>query len=183
MQVFRQLVAGAIRECPRLRGLPPERGLVRRQRQPLALADGAFVVAIDEQEIAIVGDEDLPVALDVAGHLLRLSDRLDIITGALDLDHAAGGCLRQRLVRVERPQLVRREQAAIGNARSRVLHLEDGSHPWLQLVPDRVDQGRQGLVIGRLPRRRAGRADGAEITEVGFDRIAHGCTPGELLLE
>jgi hypothetical protein len=71
----------------------------------------------DEQKVAVIGDQDLAVAGDVAGHLRTAGNCADLVARRLDLQ---GATRRQRAGKGGggvAAKLVRREEAAIRDAR------------------------------------------------------------------
>ena len=72
--------------------------------------------------------------------LLRLGDGMRVVARGLDLDGPTRGKLaRQRLV-LTLWELVRREEAAIGNAGAGVLRIDRATNLGLELMTDLVEQ-------------------------------------------
>ncbi len=81
-------------------GQGPELGLGRREPVAFQLTGAAVLVDTQQQELAQVGHQHLAVGFQVAQHLGRPGDGLDVGAGRLHLDGAAG-----RLLAAESAQL------------------------------------------------------------------------------
>jgi len=128
LEVVEELVAALARRLARVGGHVPECLCALGEAEALERRLAAVAVLADEDEVAVVGDDDLAVPPPVAGDLLRRDGDASPFGESLDLDHAAAGHLAaHRVVVVHVLPLVPGEEAAIGVAGAGVAELEDAA--------------------------------------------------------
>jgi hypothetical protein len=107
----------------------PEPALVGSELVPFDWRDRA-VRAPDEQEVPVVGDENLTVPFKITPDLLAASDFLDFLPETLHLHGSTGWELRGPIltVAIVAPKLVRGKQASIRSSSSPVPGVDHGTH-------------------------------------------------------
>src|ERR1035441_1404324 len=109
-------------------GIGPEPGFIARQAVGFQLDLAAFRIAAHQDEIAVVGDQDLVVAAPVFADLLAVGGDPGVVGGGLDFDHAARRDAGARGFGAPFGKLVGGEEPAIGIAGAAVLKLKDASN-------------------------------------------------------
>src|SRR6266487_4202191 len=101
--------------------------------------------ALEEEEVAVVCEQQLPVMLEVFEHLLRPDDVRQLLLRAFDFDDATGGLrdAEQRLRFVDILELVGREQSAVGLPGAAVLEADEAADLGLERMPGRIKQLRE----------------------------------------
>ena len=102
-------------------GVGPELGFIARQAVSFQLDLAAFGIAADQDEIAVVGDQDLVVAAPVFADLFTLGGDPGIVGVGLDFDCAARRDAGARGFGAALGKLVGGEEPAIGIAGAAVL--------------------------------------------------------------
>lgn len=102
------------------------------------IAGGVFA---DENEVAIVGDEDLAVFRPVAADLSAVGGKPGVVGGGFDFDHTARGLLRDIWIFVFSAfELLFGKEAAIGDAGAAIAKLEDAGDFGLKRFADFVEK-------------------------------------------
>ena len=104
-------------------GIGPELVFSARQAVGFELDLAAFGIAAHEDEIAVVGHQDLVVAVAVFSDLLAIGGERGVLGGRLDFDYAARGDTGARGFGAALGKLIGGEEPAIGIARAPVLQL------------------------------------------------------------
>ncbi len=152
----------------------PERGFRRSQRERLQGHFLAVFIPPDQQKIAQVGDQHLPVLLPVFIHLVARRNFADIFAGSLDFQHAPA----RRLSRPESRfsglcKLVRRKKPAVGNACARVFEIDNAPDIRLECLAGSVKQAADRRIIRGFFDARPGGADCSEFRQISLKKI-HG---------
>ncbi len=146
-EVFDEPLAVLLGELVRGLGRFPESLLTRSQ--PILLEPCGLSIGIPahQHEIAVVGDKNLTVLLEIPDDLLARGDRADIIAGPLDLDRAPRRQLTgQRIGVTGALELVGREQAAVGQTRPPVREVDHAPNFRLERSADLIQEVRQRRV-------------------------------------
>ena len=128
---------------------------IARQLDMLEVDRASRLVAPDEKEAPVVGDEHETVALPIALHLLAARELVEVVLGCLDLDDAAvgRGCRSQLVaVRLAAPEAGDRVEAEVRLARTLIGDLPDAQHLRLEVAAGLVEEILQRRVIGGLGR-------------------------------
>ena len=153
-------------------GRLPEILLARGQAEALQNFRLSRAGAPDQDEIAVVGDENLAVGVPVTGDLRAAGRCQGVVGGRLDFDGSPRRrCAEKRLLAALK--LVFGEEAAVGNAGALVGDVHDAAHTGLEFLADGAQEIGQGRIIGSLGDGRAGRAEVAQIAKVGLQWMVH----------
>ena len=132
-------------------------------------------VLADDEEVAIVRDENEPVFSPIAADLLALGGDPSVVRSWLDLDDAAGRVLRQRFFfGLALFELIFGEEPAVGAADTTILELKYAAHFGLQGFPNFVEESLQGAVVGGFVDGLPAGTDFSQGREIGFERC-HVC--------
>jgi hypothetical protein len=102
-------------------GVGPELGFIARQAVGFQLGLAAFGIAAHQDEIAVVGDQDLLVAAPVFADLLATGGDPGVLGGGLNFDCAARREAGDSGFGAALGELIGGEEPAIGIARAAVL--------------------------------------------------------------
>lgn len=142
----------------------------------------AFGISAKEDEVAVIGDENLSVFLPVAADLAAVGRDPSVVAGWLDLDCAASGLLAGKgFVVLEPLKLVFGEEAAVRKAGATILEGENAADFGFEFAADRVKQVTERRVVRGFAGGFAGGADFLQFLQVGFEIGVRG--HGELLSE
>jgi hypothetical protein len=169
--------AGTLGACgaPRVGAGIPERSVVLGQGEAFQPHRLAARVHADEQKVTVVGDQDEAVALPVARDLAGVGGRGHRLGEALDLNHAALRDLALAFPRRAAPALGLRVEPEVGMPRALAAELAVADDPWLERLPDRVEQGFEGAVVGGLARGATRGADLGHASKVVLDQAFRLC--------
>ncbi len=121
-------------------GIGPELVFSVRQAVGFELDLTAFRVSAHQDEIAVVGDQDLVVAVPVFGDLRAIGGEPGVLGSGLDFDYAARRDAGAGGFGAALGKLIGGEEAAIGIARAAVLQLEDAADPGFEGLADIIEQ-------------------------------------------
>jgi hypothetical protein len=110
-----------------------------------------------QDEIPVIGHQDLPVFSQVAAHLVAVGGHPGIILGGLDLNGPPGRHLpRHGFIVTSFLKLLLSKKPAIRHSGALVLQVDDAPDLGLQGFTDLIEKARQGPIIGGFLDGRAG---------------------------
>ena len=166
-QVFAKTRANFVRKGARL--LQPGFKIFGgfRKSERLQLDGIACAILAEQDEIAHVGDEDEAILVPILADLRAFDSQPRIVRHGLDLHDAALRGLA--LNRISLAGLLGGVQAKIGVIRPRLPQFSNARDLGSKRIADRVQQIVQRRVVGTFRRRAAGRADAAQVREIGLN--------------
>lgn len=151
-------------------GRTPEGLFILGETELLEHGCDAVSVLDDDGKVAQVGDQNQSVALQITGDLFGAGEGNQLNAGALDLQNAAVRNLPfAQLIGRSALELVRGEQASIGDTRSAVSQVQDAADLRLERLTQFVEKIREGMVVGDLVDAGPGSSNVAQLAEVRFN--------------
>jgi hypothetical protein len=155
-----------------MRGGGPEGAFAVGKAKGFEMLNLVAGTALEQQEIAVVGQQYLAVMRHVRFDLQRLGDVGKFLTCRLNFDYTPRRNLaEQRLPLIPVLHLVGGKQPAVGHACPGVLELDKATDFGSQRVANGVEEISQGGIAGSLLHGRTGRTRGAEFFQIFFQGI------------
>src|SRR5437588_2615543 len=116
-----------------MRGCLPELGFVRSKSEAFTLNEVSICIQTSEDEIPIVRNQHLSIAIEIATHLFALDNRIDLIAGWLNFDSSARRKLAfDQFALSALLKLIGREEAAVGKTCAFVRNVDDAANARLE---------------------------------------------------